>query len=178
MKTFSLALRNLLRNRRRSAMTLFAMGIGALTILVFGGYVRNILYSLQTGYVLRGGHLQIQRKDYFLYGTGNPAAYGIKDYARVIDVVVHDPVLAPMTRVVTPSISLGGIAGNFDAGVSRTVAGVGLVVEDRIRMREWNDYRLPLKLPPFALRGSAQDAAVVGIGVARVLELCQPLGIP
>lgn len=178
MKTFSLALRNLLRNRRRSAMTLFAMGIGALTILVFGGYVRNILYSLQTGYVLRGGHIQIQRKDYFLYGTGNPAAYGIKDYPRVIDVVVHDPVLAPMTRVVTPSISLGGIAGNFDAGVSRTVSGVGLVVEDRIRMRAWNDYRLPLNLPPFALKGSAPDAAVVGIGVARVLELCQPLGIP
>ncbi len=178
MKTLSLALRNLLRNRRRSAMTLFAMGIGALTILVFGGYVRNILYSLQTGYVLRGGHIQIQRKDYFLYGTGNPAAYGIKDYPRVIDVVVHDPVLAAMTRVVTPSISLGGIAGNFDAGVSRTVSGVGLVVEDRMRMREWNDYHLPLKLPPFALKGSAPDAAVVGIGVARVLELCQPLGIP
>lgn len=178
MKTFSLALRNLLRNRRRSAMTLFAMAIGALTILVFGGYVRNILYSLQTGYVLRGGHIQIQRKDYFLYGTGNPAAYGIKDYARVIDVVAHDPVLAAMTRVVTPSISLGGIAGNFDAGVSRTVSGVGLVVDDRIRMREWNDYRLPLKLAPFALKGSAPDAAVVGIGVARVLELCQPLGIP
>jgi putative ABC transport system permease protein len=178
MKTLSLALRNLLRNRRRSAMTLFAMAIGALTILVFGGYVRNILYSLQTGYVLRGGHVQVQRKDYFLYGTGNPAAYGIKDYPKVIDVVLHDPVLAPMIRVVTPSISLGGIAGNFAAGVSRTVSGVGLVVEDRVRMREWNDYHLPLRLAPFALTGTPPDAAVVGVGVARVLELCQPLGIP
>ena len=85
--------------------------ICAAFILVFGGYARNIVLSLQTGYVLRGGHLQIQRKDYFLYGTGNPAAYGIADYQHVIDVVSHDPVLAPMLTVVTPTISLGGIAG-------------------------------------------------------------------
>ena len=48
MKTFSLALRNLLRNRRRSLTTLFAMGIGAVTILIFGGYSRDITYGLQT----------------------------------------------------------------------------------------------------------------------------------
>ncbi|MGE5638472.1 MAG: ABC transporter permease [Clostridia bacterium] len=178
MKTLSLALRNLLRNRRRSATTLLAMLIGAITILIFGGYSRNITYSLQTAFVLRSGHLQIQRKDYFLYGTGNPAAYGIKDYPRIIEAVRRDPVLAPMLTVVTPVISLGGIAGNFAAGVSRTVVGSGVVVEDRLKMRQWNDYGLKLNLPPFALAGTPADAAVVGLGVARVLELCQPLGVP
>lgn len=177
MRTLSLALRNLLRNRRRSLTTLFAMVIGAVTILIFGGYSRDITYGLQTGFVLRGGHLQIQRKDYFLYGSGNPAAYGIADYQRVIDIVARDPVLAPMLRVVTPTISLGGIAGNFAAGVSRTIIGSGVVVADRIRMRQWNDYRLPMNLPPFALNGTAEDAVVIGNGVARVLELCVPLAV-
>ncbi len=177
MKTLSLALRNLQRNRRRSLTTLVAMVIGAVTILVFGGYSRDITYGLQTGFVLRGGHLQVQRKDYFLYGSGNPAAYGIADYQRVIDVIAHDPVLAPMTTVVTPTISLGGIAGNFAAGVSRTILGSGVVVADRIRMRQWNDYGLPLRLPPFALNGTPEDAAVIGNGVARVLELCAPLAV-
>jgi putative ABC transport system permease protein len=178
MRTLSLALRNLLRNRRRSLTTLFAMVIGAVTILIFGGYSRDITYSLQTGFVLRGGHLQVQRKDYFLYGSGNPAAYGIADYQHVIDVVAHDPVLAPMLAVVTPTISLGGIAGNFAAGVSRTVIGSGVVVADRIRMRQWNDYGLPLRLAPFALNGTPDDAVVIGNGVARVLELCEPLNVP
>ena len=41
MKTVSLALRNLLRNRRRSLTTLLAMIIGASSILLFGGYSRN-----------------------------------------------------------------------------------------------------------------------------------------
>ena len=54
-------------------------------MLLFGGYSRNINYAMQTGYVQRSGHLQIQHKDYFLYGSGNPAAYGIADYQRIID---------------------------------------------------------------------------------------------
>jgi putative ABC transport system permease protein len=177
MKTLSLALRNLLRNRRRSLTTLFAMVIGAVTILLFGGFSRDITYGLQTGFVIRGGHLQIQRKDYFLYGSGNPAAYGIPDYQHVIDVVKQDPVLAPMLTVVTPTLSLGGIAGNFDAGVSRTIIGSGVVVEDRNLMRHWNDYGLPINLPPFALTGTSDDSVVIGKGVARVLELCEQLAV-
>src|ERR1700694_2061237 len=118
MKTLSLALRNLLRNRRRSLTTLTAMGIGAVTILIFGGYSRNVTYGLETQTVQRIGHLQIQHTDYFLYGTGNPGAYGIADYSRVIDILAHDRVLAPMLAVVTPTLSLGGIAGNFAAGGS------------------------------------------------------------
>jgi len=178
VKTLSLALRNLLRNRRRSLTTLVAMMLGAVTILLFGGYSRNIVLSLQTGYVLRSGHLQIQRKDYFLYGSGNPAAYGIAGYQGVIDVVARDPVLAPMLTVVTPTLSLGGIAGNFSEGLSRTILGTGLVVEDRNRMRQWNDYGIPINVPKFALTGSAEDSVVVGIGVARVLQLCQALAVP
>lgn len=178
MKTLSIALRNLLRNRRRSLTTLIAMGVGAVAILIFGGYSRDITYSLQTGYVLRGGHLQVQRKDYFLYGTGNPAAYGIAGYQRVIDVIKRDPVLAPMMTVVTPTISLGGIAGNFAAGVSRTVVGSGVVVEDRNRMRQWNDYNLRIRIGASPLTGTSDEAVVVGTGVARVLELCEPLAVP
>ena len=178
MKTLSLALRNLLRNRRRSLTTLVAMMLGAVTILLFGGYSRNIILSLQTGYVVRSGHLQIQRKDYFLYGSGNPAAYGIAGYQRVIDVVARDPVLAPMLAVVTPTLSLGGIAGNFSEGLSRTILGTGVVVEDRNRMRQWNDYGIPFIIPKFALTGSAEDSVVIGIGVARVLQLCGPLAVP
>ena len=178
MRTLSLALRNLLRNRRRSLTTLFAMVIGAVTILIFGGFSRDITYGLQTGYVLRGGHLQVQKKDYFLYGTGNPAAYGIVDYQKVIDVIKADPVLQPLLTVVTPTISLGGIAGNFAAGVSRTIIGSGVAVEDRNKMRQWNDYGMRLNIPPSPLTGSAPDAVVVGTGVARVLELCGPLAVP
>jgi putative ABC transport system permease protein len=178
MRTLSLALRNLLRNRRRSATTLLALVVGAQAILMFGGYSRNIAYGLQTDYVQRGGHLQIQRLGYYLYGSGNPAAYGIADYERIIDTVRRDVVLAPMLAEVTPTLELGGIAGNFAVGVSRTALARGMVVEDQNRMRFWNDYDLPIAPEPLALTGTGPDAAVVGTGVARVLQLCGALRVP
>lgn len=177
MKTILLAMRNLLRNRRRSLTTLLAMVVGTSSILLFGGYSRNITYGLQTGFVQRTGHLQIQHKDFFLYGNGNPAAYGIAGYQRIIDVVKQDPVLAPMLTVVTPTLQVSGIAGNFAAGVSRTVIGGGTVIDDQNKMRLWNDYDFPLKPHTLALTGTSKESAVIGTGVARVLQLCAPLKI-
>ncbi len=177
MNTFSLALRNLIRNYRRSLATLLAMLVGAVTILLFGGYSQNLNLGLQTGFVQSSGHLQIQHKDYFLYGNGNPAAYGIADYPALLAVLKKDPVLAPMLNVVTPTLSLGGIAGNFSAGVSRTVFGRGSVVEDQNQLRQWNDYGFPMKPKKSALTGTSEDSVVIGTGVARVLALCGALQV-
>jgi putative ABC transport system permease protein len=177
MKTWLLALRNLLRNRRRSLTTLFAMVVGLASVLVFGGYAKNINDGLQTEYVRYGGHLQIQHRDYFLYGSGDPVSYGLADYAPIIDAVEHDPELARLATVVTPVLAVNGIAGNFAAGVSRTVFGAGVVVPDQNRMRAWNDYGFPDHAAPLALTGTSPDAALIGTGVARVLHLCAPLKV-
>ena len=177
MMTLALAVRNLERNRRRSITTLAAIVVGAVAILLFGGYTRNIRYGLQMGFVRSSGHLQIQHKDYFLYGSGDPAAYGIADYQHVMEVVRRDPVLAPMLTVVTPTLQLGGIAGNFDAGVSRTVLATGADVDGQNALRKWNDYGFTDNPRPLALTGTAHNAAVVGEGVARVLQLCGALGV-
>ena len=63
MIDLSLAVRNLLRNRRRSFATFIALAIGTSSILLFGGYRKNIEYSMHTAYVRDGGHLQIQHSD-------------------------------------------------------------------------------------------------------------------
>jgi putative ABC transport system permease protein len=175
--TLALATRNLARNRRRSLTTLAAIAVGTVAILLFGGYTRDIRYGLQRGFVRSSGHLQIQHKDYFLYGSGNPAAYGIADYPHVMDVVRHDPVLAPMLTVVTPTLELGGIAGNFEAGVSRTVLASGTDVDGQNALRKWNDFGFQGAPPPLALTHTAPNAAVIGEGVARVLQLCGALGV-
>ena len=177
-RTLSLAWRNLLRNRRRSAATLAAMTLGLVTVLLFGGYVKDVRYGLQTDFVQLSGHLQLQHKDYHLLGSGNPAAYGIADYQRIVRVVKDDPVLAPMLVVVTPTLQFGGIAGNALAGVSRTVFVDGVVVEDQNRMREWNDYAFPALTKRLSLSGTSADSVVIGTGVARVLQLCAQLNVP
>lgn len=154
-------------------MTLIAMVLGLMAVLLFGGYIRDINYAMQTDFVRRSGHLQIQHQDYFRFGSGNPAAFGISRYERLISVVKTDPVLAPMLTVVTPTLQFGAIAGNFAAGVSRTVLVSGMQVDDQNRMRLWNDYGQRILTHALALSGSPADSAVIGTGVARVLQLCE-----
>ena len=178
MNAFMLATRNLARNRRRSLATLFAMMLGVIAVLLFGGYYSNIRLGLETGFVQGSGHLQIQHRDYFQFGSGNPAAYGIRHYSQLMQTLQNDPQLSPMLAVVSPRLDLGGIAGNFSAGVSRTVFGVGVDVAGQGKMRQWNGYAMhgmTGKSP--ALSGSRADAVVIGTGVARVLQLCAPLQV-
>ena len=177
MMTLNLAVRNLLRNRRRSLATLLAMAIGSTSILLFGGFSANINYMMHTHHVQTGGHLQIQHRDFYLYGNGNPTAYGIADYQKIIAAIQNDEVLKKMVLVVSPTLQFGGIAGNYAAGVSRTIIGNGFVAEDVNRMRLWNDFNVKTTPAVFALEGAAKDAAIVGIGVARVLQLCDSLKI-
>jgi putative ABC transport system permease protein len=177
MNTLALALRNLLRNRRRSLTTLLAVMLGAISILLFGGYVRNVVYGLETGFITQSGHLQIQHADFFRYGSGNPAAYGIANYRNIIDKIKSDPELAPKLAVVTPTLQIGGLAGNFAAGVSRTVIGQGIEVAEQNQLQHWNDYDFPLNEPELALTGTAPDSTVIGTGVARVLQLCAQLKV-
>ena len=177
MMILSLAVRNLLRNRRRSLATLLAMAIGSTSVLLFGGYSTNINQTMHTEYVQNGGHLQIQHRDFFLYGSGNPTSYGIADYTKILAAIQNDEVLRNMVLVATPTLQFGGIAGNYAAGVSRTITGNGFVAEDVNRMRRWNDFGLRSGSPVFALEGAPADAAIVGTGVARVLQLCDALKI-
>lgn len=177
MMTLNLALRNLLRNRRRSIATLVAMAIGSASILLFGGYSANMNYTMHTEYVQTGGHLQIQHRDFFLYGSGNPTAYGIADYGKIMTAIQADGVLKNMVAVVTPTLQFGGIGGNYAASVSRTIVGNGFIAEDVNRMRRWNGFGLRTGSPPFPLEGTAPDSAIVGMGVARVLQLCEALKI-
>jgi putative ABC transport system permease protein len=155
-----------------------AMMLGLVATLLFGGYVKDLIYGLQTEFVQSSGHLQLQHKDYFHMGSGNPTAYGIHRYERILQIVRDDPVLKEILVVATPTLQFGAIAGNFAASVSRTVEVTGVVVDEQSRMREWNDYADPTLTRPMSLSGSAQDTIVVGTGVARVLQLCGPLRVP
>src|SRR5258708_31174693 len=97
-----IAFRNILRNRRRSFMTGSAVAAGALATLLFGGYASYIFAGLETGNVQRVGHLTVFRAGYFLFGSGNPAAYGIAHYQDVLTLIQQDPVLSPLINVLTP----------------------------------------------------------------------------
>jgi putative ABC transport system permease protein len=178
MNPLLLASRNLLRNRRRSLTTLLAMIVGLSAVLVFGGYRSNALLSMETSLVQGGGHLQIQRRGYFLYGTRTPAAYGIPAYGRLIAALQADPELKPLLRTVMPALQINGLAGNFSAGVSTSVVANGVVVEDLNRMLTWNGHDIIIYAKPLPGLAANPEGAVIGSGVARLLKMCKTLKVP
>jgi putative ABC transport system permease protein len=175
---FKIAFRNILRNRRRSLMTGSAIAVGAIAMLVFGCYISYIFAALETGLVQRIGHLTVFRSGYFVFGAGNPAAYGIDDYQGTMRLIGDDPVLKPMIRVLTPTQSLVGIAGNFSAGndAAKTFLGIGVVPSAQQLMRQWNEYGAGRPyVPDTRLADDAPQRGLVGGGLARILGLCPAL---
>ena len=177
---FKTAARNILRNSRRSFMTGSAVAAGALAMLLFGGFVSYIFAALETSNVQRVGHLSVFRSGYFLFGSGNPSAYGIDDYKRVMDLISKDEVIRPLANVVTPTQSLVGIAGNFSGGneASKTFFGVGLIPSARDRMRLWDERKTgQVRTPDHRLSDTDETRGLIGMGMARILGLCGPLNL-
>jgi putative ABC transport system permease protein len=178
---FRLAIRNISRNRRRSVMTASLVAMGALALLLFGSFTNYMFSGLETGLVQRGGHLAVYRIGYFLFGPGNPAAYGIDDYTAVMRDFQNDPVLKAMINVITPTQAVVGIAGNFsgDTSASKTFFGVGLVGVNQERMRQWDEHGAGRPyVPDNRLNDPDAQRGVIGRGVARMLGLCEPLHVP
>jgi len=178
---FTIALRNLQRNLRRSVVTIMAIALGGLAILTFAGFMSYIVVGFRTTSAIEpNGHLAVMRTGLFTVGAGNPAAYGIAGYARVIKTIEDDPTLGPMINVITPTINMLGLAANFDADSSRTFFGLGVVPSDREKMRAWDESGITRnrKLEPSGLVDDDPQRGVIGTGLARILGLCQQLNLP
>jgi putative ABC transport system permease protein len=79
-----LALRNLLRQKLRSTITLAAIVAGVAGLILSGGFVNDILFQL--GEILiqtQSGHLQVAKRGYFEEGSRKPEAYLMEDPAKL-----------------------------------------------------------------------------------------------
>jgi putative ABC transport system permease protein len=77
---WKLALRNVLRHKARTGMTLLAIIVGVVGLILSGGFVQDIF--LQLGETLihsQSGHLQLSRSGYFERGARSPEKYLISD---------------------------------------------------------------------------------------------------
>jgi putative ABC transport system permease protein len=173
---FKIAFRNVLRNGRRSLMTASAIAVSAIALILVGEYNGFLRIGMETGYVRGMGHVSVFKKGYFDFGSARPTAYSISNYRSVIKLIENDPELKPMLNVVTPRVSLGGIAGNAALDKSKTFFGSGFVPSDQDKMNEWNEYQLGGG-GGSSLSDSDVNHGIVGIGLARMLGLCKPLKI-
>jgi putative ABC transport system permease protein len=174
---WKIAFRNLVKNARRSVTTALAIGVGGVAALLLGGFVTSIWFGVQTSIIQEQGNLQVYREGYLEYGAANPEDYTILDWTAAAEAILADPGLAAEITVLTPRIDLVGIAGNAQSGNSQTFVGRGIVPQDVDRMRQWDGWHIGDAAPATGLAGAGPDSVIVGIGMARLLGVCDALAV-
>ena len=115
MNLLTLAIRNILRHRKRSTVTIITICLGFTALGVIGGLVDHIYSRLkgQAVVVEKLGHLTFAREGFFANGKTDPAAYlwEGEDLDRVLALLRADERVA----LATPRLSLFGIASNGEA---------------------------------------------------------------
>ncbi len=143
MKWIKLAVRNILRNRRRSFVTLLAIGVGFASISLYYGYIHSVYNGLRI-MAIRGeglGHLRINKAGWQEKGKLQPEKYMFskEDTQKIIKLVTEEKNVV----LATPQIQVTGIVTN---GIASTVFIAQGVVpkDDKVIKGGWADY-LPIK---------------------------------
>ncbi len=123
-QTFSLALRNLSRHRRRTALGIGAIGFGVIALVLAGGFAEWMKWAERESTIhSRLGHIQIVRGGYYENGVADPYAYLIPDAAVNTQRLKH----LPHVKTVTPRLAYSGLISKDETTVS--FLGEGVVPE-------------------------------------------------
>jgi len=97
---WKLALRNVLRHKARTGMTLLAIIAGVVGLILSGGFVHDIFTQL--GEVLihsQSGHIQVAREGYFEKGARSPEKFLMDDTAALRSGIAQPAVTDVMGRM-------------------------------------------------------------------------------
>jgi putative ABC transport system permease protein len=154
-----IALRNIFRNRRRSAITLAVIVFGAIGLILFGGYKAVTFRGLRESTIRRIGHLQVFGAGASKAESQKPLEYGLEDAAAIRREIERDP----RVRTTTAQITLMGLISNGD----RSETYLATAVEPE-KDRAMNAHRL---VSGTELPDHESDAILVGAGLAKSMHV-------
>lgn len=116
-----LALRNVLRHRRRSGMALIAIGSGVAALILASGFNDwNFWTYRELAIRSQFGHVRVHRAGYSESGVADPFAYLLPDKALERETIVSKP----HVTVLAPRLSLSGLVSRGESTLSFIGEGV------------------------------------------------------
>jgi putative ABC transport system permease protein len=113
MKWLWFAYKNVLRNRRRSLMTILIVAVGAASVLISSGFALYTYEGLREGSALQYGHVVIAHPDYFDKEEETPMEYGLANYDEIKQRIEADERI----RMALPHLQFSGLCSNGDKSV-------------------------------------------------------------
>lgn len=158
---FKLALRNIFRNRLRTALTLGAILAGVAAIMISGGFVEDVFVQLRESTIhSRLGHIQVYRQGYLEYGKREPSRYLIAEPQKL----VGELRAMPHVREVMTRVNFSGLANNGRADLP--IIGEGIEADKEGRLGTATTLVAGRQLANVDSYG-----VMVGEGVAAALQL-------
>lgn len=123
MLKFKLALLNVLRNGRRSVITLLAIQFGVISLVLMGGYFASMFEGMRESSIRSQlGHIQIYQKGFNQFGTQEPENYLID--REVLDKVTQTVESLEQVELVTPRLNFTGLLSDGGKSLAVVVEGI------------------------------------------------------
>jgi putative ABC transport system permease protein len=158
---WKLALRNVMRQRMRTAMTVGAVAAGVVSLILSGGFVADIFVQLAE-FTIRSqlGHIQVYKEGYYAFGSQTPSKYLIEDRESLVRAIgEQSQVEQTMGR-----LNFFGLSNNGRADLA--IIGEGIEPDKENKLGTYLKFVAGRQL-------NAQDrfGIVVGEGVAQAQQL-------
>jgi putative ABC transport system permease protein len=160
---FRLAWRNVLRQRRRTAVTLSAIVFGVASLILAGGFVADVFVQLAEALIhAKTGHLQIGRQGFFSFGSRSPERF-LLDNPQASRVFLKG---LPEVSSVMARIHFSGLLNNGKTDLPVIGEGIEPDLEAALAMRKYMPVSAGRQLTDADTFG-----AMIGAGVARALRV-------
>ncbi|WP_444935647.1 ABC transporter permease [Microbulbifer sp. JMSA004] len=128
---WKVALLNIMRNGRRSLITLAAIVFGCTSLIIFGGFVQSMYEGMRESMIRSQlGHIQIYAKGYNQFGKAESEKYLIADgeLKKISELVENET----DTLVVAPRLNFNGLLS--DGKQSIAITGIGIDAEKEVML--------------------------------------------
>jgi putative ABC transport system permease protein len=162
-----LAFRNILKSRRRTFVTLMAVGFGFASIALFQGYIHSIYEGLRASAIHGSGigHLTLYARGWEAHGKSDPEAYMITgpNMEKIMALALENPHVV----LASPRLSISGLVSN---GKTSTIfIASGVVPEHEIKIKgDFYHYQTVVGSP---LNSGDEASVEMAEGLAGQLEL-------
>jgi putative ABC transport system permease protein len=127
---FRLALRNILRQRRRSLTALAAIGFGVTAMMLAAGYIEWIYWANREEVAIKQyGHIQVAKPGYHEDGKSDPLAYLLPSDPAALAAIER----APGVQAVAQRLDFSGLVSHGDSTLSFLGLGIDPVKDPAMR---------------------------------------------